>query len=191
VRRPLAPAGVARRVLGVALAGGVALAAVACNAPPGGRAPGQGAGVPVTTPMPSLSAPVEVTAALLREVVGRHGYRLDVSPAPYRPSEPASLVPVPRAVLRANTPDTGHGFVVIYELPDSPSAARHAQDMASHVGSGFGQTNFPSDAQFHVAHLDRTVIFTWWSRAAVSDEAAAETVFEALRTVGLAVPVLK
>lgn len=164
----------------------------ACTSPSdGGAIRGQGPGAPVSTPMLSLSADVAATASLLRGALSTIGRRLEVPATPYRPSEPASLAGVPRAVLRADTADVNQGFVVIYELPGPAEAADRARDMAAHLGSGFGQTNFPADAQFHVAYQGSTVIFTWWSRAGASDEAAAEGVFEALRLVGVEVPVVK
>lgn len=175
----------------LALLTGLALAIAGCGGSPDAPLKGQGPGAPVATAMATLSPEVGSTVALLQAAVAGAGYRLDPPATAYRPSEPGSLVDVPRAVLRASTPDTGQGFVVVYDLPDAVTAVVRARDMASHVGSGFGQTNFPPDAQFHVASLGDTVVFTWWSRAAASDPAAAQAVFDALRTVGTQVPVVK
>lgn len=163
----------------------------ACTSPSDGSIRGQGPGAPVSTPMSSLSPNVASTVGLLRGALSTVGRRLDVPAAPYRPSEPASLAGAPRAVLRADTADVNQGFVVVYELPGPAQAADGARDMAAHLGSGFGQTNFPADAQFHVAYQGSTVIFTWWSRAGASDESMAEGVFGALRLVGVEVPVVK
>jgi hypothetical protein len=167
----------------------LALLLAAC-APQGARPAGQGPGVPVATPVASLTPSLATTVAELRAAVAGTGYRLDVPLAPYRPSEPAALVDAPRTVLRASTADTRQGFLVVYELEDEVAAAARAQDLAAHVGSGFGQTNFPGGAQFHVAHQRDTVIFTWWARLGGADE-AAERVFDAVRVVGTAVPVLR
>jgi hypothetical protein len=177
----------ARRLLAAAL---LALAAVSCTAP-GERPRGQGPGAPVATPFLSLTPSLAGTVDELRGAVAQSGYRLDTALVPYRPSEPASLADAPRTVLRASTPDTRQGFVVVYQLDDEATAAERAADLAGHVGSGFGQTNYPSDAQFHVAHVRDTVVFTWWSRAGAGDDAAAERVFEAVRAVGTEVPVRK
>ncbi|MFN8519918.1 MAG: hypothetical protein U0667_11135, partial [Chloroflexota bacterium] len=63
--------------------------------------------------------------------------------------------------------------------------------LASYLGSGFGQTNFPVDAQFSVAQLDSTVIMTWWSAARAEDADWAQGAFDVVRTIGQPYPVLK
>ena len=169
------------------------LAAVALTACTGKAGPiaGQGPAPPVATPLASVPASLEPIVTQLGAAVAGAGYRLDRPVDAYRPSEPPALADAPRIVLRASLADPDQGLVVVYLLPDIGSAQAAAADMARHVGSGFGQTNFPADAQFHVAHEDDAVIFTWWSPAAASDDEAARAVFEALATVGTEDAVVK
>lgn len=143
------------------------------------------------TPMASLSPSVAATAGLLRGALGAAGFRLDQPRAAYRPSEPESLLQVPRAVLRASLADPAEGHVVIYQLPDESAARARAADLAAYLASGFGQTNFAPDAQFHVAVERDTVVFATWSRARAADAAAAEAVFDAVGRVGEPVEILK
>ena len=83
------------------------------------------------------------------------------------------------------------GFVVISQLGDANAATSAANDLAAYLSSGFGQTNFPVDTQFHVATLGPTVILTWWSREKSTDDELAEQAFDAVATVGAEVPVVK
>ncbi|CAN5629201.1 hypothetical protein BH23CHL8_BH23CHL8_25130 [soil metagenome] len=143
------------------------------------------------TPMASLTLSVAATAGLLRGVLGEVGYRLDQPMAAYRPSEPESLLRVPRAVLRASLADPGEGHIVIYQLADAATARERAEDLAAYLASGFGQTNFAPDAQFSGAFQGDTVIFTSWSRARAADAPAAEAVFDGVARIGEPVEVLK
>jgi hypothetical protein len=148
-------------------------------------------GPPLPTSQASLSAGIASTLSALRAALEAPGFRLDPPVVAYRPSEPASMVQTPRAVYQASVGDPAQGYVVIYQLADPAAAATAAGELASHLASGFGQTNFPTDAQFHVATHGSTVVFTWWSRERAADDDAAETAFRAMGSVGIAVPVLK
>jgi hypothetical protein len=148
-------------------------------------------GPPLPTPMASWSPGVAATLASVRAALEAEGIGLFPPTAPYRPSEPASLLQVPRAILQASIGETAQGYVVVYQLPDAPAADVAAAELADHVGSGFGQTNYPTDAQLHVATDESTVVFTWWSRERAADDARAEAAFDAISSVGVEVPVLK
>ena len=110
---------------------------------------------------------------------------------PYRPSEPASLTQVPRTVLQVQGVDPDLGYVVIYQLADSAEAGVRAAELAGYLGSGFGQTNFPVDAQFSVAQADSTVLMTWWSRERADDDDVTQGAFDVVRTIGQQYPVVK
>jgi hypothetical protein len=146
---------------------------------------------PLPTPYTSWPPVVIDVAGRLASALAATGLGLEAPVAAYRPSEPRSLVTTPRAVLRATLADPTDGHVIVYDLPDEAAARAAAQDLADYLGSGFGQTNFPPDAQFSVAVAGDTVVFTWWSRAAASDPAASEAAFTALATVGEGVEVRK
>lgn len=147
--------------------------------------------VALPTPLRSYDASVAATIGLLQAAVIGIGSRLDDSPPAYRPSEPETLLQVPRVVMRADLADPGDGFVVIYEAVDASAAEERATELARYLGSGFGQTNYAADTQFSVSVVDDTVIFTTWSRRTSGDSEAAEAVFDAIATVGDAVEVLK
>jgi hypothetical protein len=119
------------------------------------------------------------------------GERIGVASGAYRPSEPQALVQVPRAVLRADLADADDGFVVIYRAADAGSADAMATELASYLGSGLGQTNYPADTRFSVAVVGDTVVFASYSPGRSSDPARAERVFEAVATVGRNIEVSK
>ena len=148
-------------------------------------------GPALPTPQASYSTGVAGTVAALTAALGAVNIPLFPPTAPIRPSEPASLVQASRAVLQAGVDDPAGGFVVIYQLADTPAAQAAAQELASYLGSGFGQTNFTVDTQFHVATDGSTVVLTWWSREHAPDDELAETAFDAIASVGTEVPVIK
>jgi len=146
---------------------------------------GGGGGAPtLPTPQSSLSGQIEGTLATLRDHLAAAGFRIDPPISPYRPSEPADLVDIPRAVFQTSIPDANQGYVVIYELPDPGTATMRGQDFASYLGGGFGQTNFPTDAQFSLGQVGSTLILTWWSRSLAPDKVAAESAFNTVRALG-------
>jgi histidine triad (HIT) family protein len=165
-----------------------ALGAAAC-----GRSltPDADPGPPLPTPQASLSASIAATVAELRVALATAGFQLFPPQVPYRPSEPAGLTQTPRALLQASTADPAQGYVLVYGLADDAAAEAAARELASYLGSGFGQTNFPTDAQFHVAHRRDTVVFTWWSRERSADAASAEAAYDAISSVGTEEPVVK
>lgn len=171
----------ARHARAIAAVVCIALVLVSC----GGTTPDtNGQAPPLPTPMASHSAAVDGTVALVTQALAAVGRQVFPATAPYRPSEPSSLTQVPREVLQISSPDAGQGFVVIYELPTTAAATAAGQELASYLGSGFGQTNFPVDAQFSVAQVGSTIVFTWYSGATSSDATAAQAAFEAVHAVG-------
>jgi hypothetical protein len=146
---------------------------------------------PLATPVASLGSALAGTSARITDAITAAGYRVAPPVVPYRPSEPASLTQVPRTVLQVQDLGQDSGFVVIYQLSGSADAATRAAELAGYLGSGFGQTNFPVDAQFSVAQLDSTVIMTWWSGERSDDRDAAQGAFDVVRSIGQAYPVVK
>jgi hypothetical protein len=161
-----------------------------CMAP--GPAQPQGNGGPaLPTPQASLSLQVEGTAAVVRQALAQAGLQLNPPIQPYRPSEPAGLAMVPRAVLQENLADPDQGYVIIYEFPDVTTATDRGRELATYLGSGFGQTNYPLDAQFAITQVGGTIVFTWWSKERSSNDQLAEAGFNAVASVGQPIPVLK
>ena len=151
----------------------------------------QGETVVLPTPMSTFDAPVAETVDRLAAAVSAVGVRLEVPAGAYRPSEPASLLQLPRAVLRADLADPDEGFVVVYRAVDAREAAALAADLARYLGSGLGQTNYPADTRFGVAVLGQTIVFTAFSPGRSSDRDRGEAIFEALASVGEPVAVAR
>ena len=143
------------------------------------------------TPLHAPTVAMAATIEQLQAAVISVPMRLVDPIVPYRPSEPEPLLQVPRTVLRADFADPDDGHVLIYGATNSTQAATYATDLAAHLQSGFGQTNFPVDAQFSVAVVGDTVVFTWWSRRSSPDPDLAVAVFDALATVGHPIEVRK
>jgi hypothetical protein len=173
----------------LALALAATMALVACTS--ADRPTIQADEVPLPTPLRSWGASIAGTLAQLQAAVAASGARLDVAAGAYRPSEPASLLQLPRVVLRADLADSDDGYVVVYQAADRASAGARAAELAEYLGSGFGQTNYPADTQFSVALLDDTIIFSTWSSRRSDDPQRAASVFDAVATVGQPVEVSK
>ena len=142
-------------------------------------------------PVTSLTPALETTAAELRAALRSGGFDLRRPAAEYRPSAPASLANVRRAVYQVALSDPNAGYVVIYELPDIASAQREAQALAAYLGSSFGQTNFAYDTQFSVAQLGPTVVFTSWSPTRARGAEEVRRAFSIVASVGQPHPVVK
>ena len=184
------PATSKRRAWQAALGALLAVALAACGGGYSGGVDDPGVAA-LPTPVGSLSPELAGAVSALTTTLATAGYQLYAPQRPYRPGEPQSLSQTPRTVLQVSGPDPDQGFVVIYQLADQAAAAAAGEALASYLGSGFGQTNFPLDAQFAVAQLGSSIIFTWWSAARSADRPAAEGAFDAVRAVGEPIPVLK
>ena len=146
----------------------------------------------VTTPMGSLTPVVAGTAAALRQWLAEAGgYRLDHLRRSYRPAEPAELVGTPRAVFQVDVADPDGGFVVVYSFPTAESARDRGAIFARYLGSGFGQTNYPLDAQFALSQVGPTLVFHWWSRERAEDPDRAQGAFDVISRFGLPIEVRK
>ncbi len=172
---------------GVALA--MALSVTACTSVDGPTV--QPDTVALPTPLRSLDVSADTTLAAISSALATIGERLVEPPGPYRPSEPPSLLQLPRVVRRAELADVGDGFVVVYEAPSRADAERLAGELADYLGSGFGMTNYVADTQFAVSVLDDTIIFTTWSAHSSDDPDRARAAFEAMAAVGEPVAVTR
>jgi hypothetical protein len=141
--------------------------------------------------MTSLPAEVEGTLALIGQALAPVGLQLQPPTQAYRPSEPPGLVSAPRTIQRESLAEPDLGYVVVYDLPDQQTATARAQELASYLGSGFGQTNYPLDAQFAISQVGDTIIFTWWAPSRAAGDSQAEDGFNAVAGVGQPVPVTK
>jgi hypothetical protein len=150
-----------------------------------------GAGPTLPTPMASLSAEVGGTFALIAQALAPVGLQLLPPTQPYRPSEPPGLVTAARAIQRQSLAEPDLGYVVVYDFPDSQTANARAHEMATYLASGFGQTNYPLDAQFAISQVGSTIVFTWWAPSRAGGDPLAERGFDAVASVGQPVRVTK
>ena len=186
-RRVRAGAPMAAIVLALAV---VVLGLAACGGSP--TPASQAPVVAVATPMTSLTPDVAGTAAALRNWLATSGgYRLDALRRSYRPAEPAELVATPRAVFQVDVGDPDAGYVVVYSFA-TPEAAHDRGDIfARYLASGFGQTNYPLDAQFALSQVGSTLVFHWWSRERAEDPVRAIGAFDVISRFGLPIEVRK
>lgn len=182
------PAPTARKMAGAVFALVAALLVSGCG---GGFRAQVNDAPPLPTPLASLPAGIAGSAAAIDAALTAQRLALDPPAGPYRPPEPASFATLPRAIFQARIGDPQHGWVVCYQLPDAPAAAAAARELATWLGSGFGQTNFPAGSQLHVAVDGSVVVMTWWARESAADPELAETAYDAIASVGVEVPVLK
>ncbi len=151
---------------------------------------------PTSVPAPASLAPapaaVAETASALEAAYRAAGFGFIRAQQPYRPSEPPELQSVPRTVYQIVLPsDPGAGYVVIYQATDASGAQTMASDLLRYVQSGFGQTNFPTDAQFAISIYGPTVVFGWYSPGASADPPTAARALGVLRSFGQPVPVVR
>jgi hypothetical protein len=182
---------VAARLKWLAAAMALAVVLTGCMAPSGsGPPPNPRAVTTFPSPQLILSAQIAETVAALRTHLGA-AYPLVQLSAAYRPSEPESMQQVPRAALQVDLGAPGENYVVVYELTDTATAAARGRDIARYLGSGFGQTNYPPDAQFALSQFGSTLVFAWWSPARSSSAERARGAFELIGRFGQPIPVLK
>ena len=155
-------------------------------------APAAPAATAAVTPMASLSVPVAGTATALRQhLAANGGYRLDPLRRSYRPAEPVELAATPRAVFQVDVGDPEAGLVVVYEFASTQAARQRGDLFAGYLESGFGQTNYPLDAQFALSQVGPTLVFHWWSQDRAEDAERAEGAFDAIARFGLPLEVRK
>ena len=145
----------------------------------------------LATQLASPTTAMAATLAALETALAVGGYDLAPASQPYRPSEPASFLSVPRTVFRVPFADPDDGVVVVYEFTDAAGAASGAGALAGYLASGVGQTNFPADTVFSVAWLGPTVALSWFSADRSGDPIAGRGAFDLIATVGTSVRVVK
>ncbi len=170
---------------------GLAVACAGCGSTPASTAPVPVGSVAILAPEPGLTASVASSVTLLRQNLAAGGFQLSPVNEPVQPAVPLAFGTVPVVVYRIELADPDQGFVLIYDFPAPPAAAAGATSLARFVGSGFGQTAYPSDALFSVASLGADVIFTWWSPGRASDPAVTQAAIARVAAVGTAAPVTK
>lgn len=176
-----------RRLVAVLLT--VPLALAACTSPD--RPTVQAEEVELPTPMRTIDASMERAITAVATGLAGVGERLVMPTAAYRPSEPQSLLELPRTIRRVELADPDDGYVVVYQAPSPGAAVELAEDLAEYLESGFGQTNYVADTQFAVSTIEDTIVFTTWSQRRSDDPERAEAAFDAIAAVGTPVEIAK
>ena len=166
------------RVLRAAGRALLALAVLACGAPPG----------TVSTP----GAPGDAGAATKQLVISALttvGVPAVDAAKPYRPSETPVLMGAARSVLQAQlAKDPDHGYIVIYSLGSAVAAENAAFGQAAYVASPAGGIQFPTGSHFVIRLVDTTMIFFTWSPG-TSPDLQQQKIEDALNGIGLPVPI--
>lgn len=154
--------------------------------------PSVASGAPAPASLVPVQGDVEQTAVALEAAYRQADLGFIRAQRAYRPSEPLALQSVPRTVYQVVLPqDPGAGYAVIYRAGDPAGAQTMAAELQQYLQSGFGQTNFPTDAQFAISVYGPTVVFGWYSPGASADPATAKKAFDVLRSFGQPVPVVR
>ena len=107
----------------------------------------------------------------------------------YRPAEGPILANAPRAVYQAVLPaDPAHGYIVVYELRDTSSAAQAAAEQQRYLETGPGRVQTPPGTVHVIRGVGTTVIVYDWLPGAATDD-SAPAVQTALETIGIPYPV--
>ena len=176
--------GRSRRLVLVALLG---LSASACAAPTTGGTTTYPP--PSTAPDLNVSLAVGQTRAEIASALGAHQIQLFDTQVPYRPAEGPILANAPRAVYQAILPaDPTHGYIVVYELPDTSRAAQAATEQVTYLETGPGRVQTPSGTVHVVRGVGTTIIVYDWLPGATTDP-SAPAVQAALETIGIPYPV--
>ncbi|MDQ3870182.1 MAG: hypothetical protein M3301_01025 [Chloroflexota bacterium] len=170
---------------------GTLLLAACATSPAASEREAGGVGAALPTPQRSLSPQIAATVNLLTAHLAPHGYRLVQVTRLYRPSEPEMLAAIPRAVFQLDQSEPDEGYVVVYEFRDPEAAAAGGRELAGYLASGFGQTNYPVDAQFALAQMGGTLVLGWWSPERSSMPDRVRRALQLFRGFGQPIPVPK
>lgn len=144
-------------------------------------------------PLGSTPGPVgDATGGAAQQVIGAlaaAGLQAEVTIRPFRPPEGPLLAAAPRSVLQVTlADDPDHGFIVIYALPDNPTALVAATDTAAYVATGPGKIQFVAGSHFVLRVVGANVIFFTWSPDNAPDS-HTHLIEDALGQVGTGVAV--
>ena len=140
-------------------------------------------------PAMTVSPAVNQTRAALVAALGQFQLVLSDTQAPVRPAESPLLVTAPRAVYQVVLPkDPTRGYIVVYEFPDSASAAIAAAEEQQYLETGPGAIQAPQGSVQVLRQVGVTVVLYDWLPAAAQDPAAPE-IQQALEMLGVGFPV--
>ena len=137
----------------------------------------------------TVSPAVNQTRAELVRLLAVHQLVLTDTQTPVRPPESPLLTSAPRAVYQVILPkDPTKGYIVVYEFPDSNSAAVAAAEEQHYLASGPGRIQSPQGSIQVLRQLGVTVVLYSWLPGAAQDPAAPE-IQQALETLGVGFPI--
>jgi hypothetical protein len=140
-------------------------------------------------PSTTVSPAVNQTRAALVAALAQYQLVLSDTQAPVRPAESPLLANAPRAVYQVVLPkDPSRGYIVVYEFPDSPTAASAAAEEQHYLETGPGRIQSPQGSIQVLRQVGLTVVLYDWLPAAAQDPAAPE-IQQALETLGVGFPV--
>ena len=140
-------------------------------------------------PATTVSPAVNQTRAALVAALAQHQLVLTDTQAPVRPAESPLLVTAPRAVYQVILPrDPTRGYIVVYEFPDTASAAAAAAEEQHYLETGPGRIQSPQGSVQVLRQVGVTVVLYDWLPGAAQDPAAPE-IQQSLETVGVGFPV--
>ncbi len=151
----------------------------------------QGQTFPAATigPAMTVSPAVNQTRAALVAALAQYQLVLTDTQAPIRPAESPLLANAPRAVYQVILPkDPTRGYIVVYEFPDSSSAANAAAEEQHYLETGPGRIQAPQGSVQVLRQVGVTVVLYDWLPGAAQDPSAPE-IQQALETVGVGFPV--
>ncbi len=171
------------RGLQVALFAVMAVAAAGC----GVAAPQGSVTVPLRetpSPAPTVTRAVAQTRLQIAGALTIAGFQLSDPTVPFRPPESPRLASAARAVFQVVLPnDPGHGYIVVYEFPDTATATIAGNEMAAYLGTGPGKVQFTPDTTHVLRQIGTTLIFYSYS-SANSPGPDTATVATALSSIG-------
>jgi hypothetical protein len=152
--------------------------------------------VPATTvpdatvaPTRTVTPTVNQTRAALVEALGGKNLILTDSQSPVRPAEAPLFADAPRAVYQVTLPkDPDKGFIVVYEFPDTASAATAAAEEQAYLATGPGRVQTPQGTVTVIRQVGSTVVFYQWLPGAAKDP-AAPGIESSLGSLGVGYPI--
>ena len=147
---------------------------------------------PAATPTPALptySPAIAETRRLVAAALAASSLQLQDATQPFRPPESPTTTAATRGVFQVILPaDPGHGYIVIYEFRDPPTAAAAGAELAAYLGTGPGRIQFTPDTR-HLIRLVGTTLVTYSWSPANSTDSRADAIPGDLDTVGSSVAV--
>ena len=145
--------------------------------------------VETSAPTRTVTPTVDQTRASIVTALGAQNLVLTDSQAPVRPAEAPLFAAAPRAVYQVTLPqDPDKGFLVVYEFPDTASAAAAAAEEQAYLATGPGRVQTPQGTVTVIRQVGSTIVFYQWLPGAAKDP-AAPGIESSLESLGVGFPI--